>query len=217
MLPFRAMTSFSAPDHAYFLELADYSRDFIARLALADEAQPLDRLLGELKPRLERMRDAETSIIGAIQRRMASRSHDTGRAIGLNTVSLLADRLTILVVKEWNLRVRGANQAAADTLSRSEIPEICRALAQAEPDQALYVGKISTIRAGAKADTWAEAYYGLLSANILLWEAQEILYRRDILELPADEVRSYIRWFSLGNMLRNEYMALCEQLFWQQT
>ena len=89
-------------------------------------------------------------------------------------------------------------------------------MAQVEPDQPLYVGKISAIRAGAEAETWAQAYFGLLSANLLLWEAQEVLYRRGILELPAEEIRSYIHWFSLGNMLRNEYMALCERLFWQQ-
>ncbi len=211
------MTSFSAPDQNYFLALADYSRDFTARLGLDSEAQPLDQLLGELKPRLEGMRDAETAIIGSIPQTMARRSRDDARAIGLNTVSLLADRLTILIVKEWNLRERGANPAGADVLAQSEIPEICRALSQVEPDQALYIGKLSKIRAGAMAATWAEAYYGLLTANLLLWEAQEILYRRDILELPADEVRSYIRWFSLGNMLRNEYMALCEQLFWHRS
>ncbi len=211
------MTSFSAPDQSYFLRLADYSRDFTARLGLDRDAQPLDRLLGELKPRLDQMRDAETAVIGAILRTTASRSRDATRAVGLNTVSLLADRLTILIVKEWNLRIRAANPAGADVLAATEIPEICRALAQAEPDHALYVGKVSAIRAGAAAETWAEAYYGLLTANLLLWEAQEILYQRDILVLPAEEVRSYIRWFSLGNMLRNEYMALCEPLFWHRS
>lgn len=210
------MISFSIPDQSYFLALADYSRDFAARLGLNDKAQPLDRLLGDLKPRLERMRDAETALIAAIRRPVSVRTRDGSRAVGMNTVGLLADRLTILVVKEWNLRHRNADAGGADVLTRSEIPEICRALAQAEPDQPLYVGKISTIRAGAEARTWAEAYFGLLSANLLLWEAQEVLYRRGILELPAEEIRSYIRWFSLGNMLRNEYMALCEQLFWQQ-
>lgn len=211
------MTSFSAPDQSYFLRLADYSRDFTARLGLDRDAQPLDRLLGELKPRLDQMRDAEIAVIGAIPRTTASRSRDAARAVGLNTVSLLADRLTILIVKEWNLRIRAANPAGADVLAGTEIPEICRALAQAEPDHALYVGKVSAIRAGAAAETWAEAYYGLLTANLLLWEAQEILYQRDILVLPAEEVRSYIRWFSLGNMLRNEYMALCERLFWHRS
>ena len=210
------MSSFSVPDQSYFLGLADYSRGFTARMGLGNHSQPLDHLLGDLKPRLDRMRDGETALVAAIPRPTELRTRDASRAVGMNTVGLLADRLTILVIKEWNLRHRNADAASADDLARTEIPEICRALAQVEPDQPLYVGKISAIRAGAEAETWAQAYFGLLSANLLLWEAQEVLYRRGILELPAEEIRSYIHWFSLGNMLRNEYMALCERLFWQQ-
>ena len=74
------MSSFSVPDQNYFLVLAGYSRDFVARLGLSNEAQSLDRLLGELKPRLEGMRDAEAAVIGSIPRPMSTRVPDGSRA-----------------------------------------------------------------------------------------------------------------------------------------
>jgi hypothetical protein len=207
------MTTFDTLDQAYFGRLADYSRRFVAELSVGVELQPLDRILGEIKPKLESRRDTEVRTIDALPQTTVRCLRDPQRAAGLNSVGLLADRLTILVIKECRLRRHSA--AKAEAIEKFEIPEICRALSQAEPNQKTYVGKISAIRADACADSWASAYYGLLTANLLLWEAQEVLYVHDIQALPAEEIRAYIRWFSIGNMLRNEYIELCERLYWR--
>ena len=207
--------TFSAPDQAYFLRLADYSRGFVDRMGTKEGMLPLDRILGEMKSAIEAETAAETARLGAIPCETASRMAQPERAAGLNTAGLLADRLTILIIKEARLRssVR-KDDVALGAITNVEIPGICQALAQAEPGHGAPVGKVSTIRVDVGAKTWAEAYYGLLGANLLLWEAQEVLYTRDILSLPSEELRSYIRWFSVGNMTRNEYIMLCDRLIW---
>lgn len=207
--------TFSAPDLLYFEALTAYSRDFVARFGTHDGLMPLDRILGELKPALESRAADEEASIDAIPWTTADRRPDPKTAIGLNTAGLLADRLTILVIKEGRLRRSGLDKEGLRIVSDVEIPDICRALAQARPAEGSLVGKVTTIRTGIEATSWAAAYYGLLSANLLLWEAQEILYMRDILSLPSEELRAYIRWFSTGNMMRNEFIALCDRLLWK--
>jgi len=205
---------FHAPDERYFIRLADYSRDFVRSMGLTPEPLSLARVLEDVKHAIDERRLREVAAIAALPMTPTARAPQPARATGLNTVGLLADRLTILVVKEWSLRHRSKDSVTADAVLDAEIPAIARALAQAEPDQRHFVGKVSSIKAGAVAATWPEAYYGLLATNLMLWETQEVLYTRDILVLPAEELRAYIRWFSVSNMLRNEFMALCERLMW---
>jgi hypothetical protein len=180
-----------------------------------DGLLPLDRILGKMKSAIEAETVAETARIDAISCVTAGRVAQPERATGLNTAGLLADRLTILVIKEARLRHSGRqDNVSLETITNVEIPGICQALAQTEPSHGSPVGKVSTIRVEVGARTWASAYYGLLGANLLLWEAQEVLYTRDILSLPSEELRSYIRWFAVGNMTRNEYIMLCDRLIW---
>ena len=55
---------------------------------------------------------------------------------------------------------------------------------------------------------------GLLVTNLLLWEAQEILYNHDMQHLPAGELRAYIAFFSENNLSRNAFMEDADRLFW---
>jgi hypothetical protein len=76
--------------------------------------------------------------------------------------------------------------------------------------------KITGVSTDVTADDWEDAFYQLLAINMVLWESQEILYIKDISVLPADELRSYIQWFSRGNMERNVMIELAEVRFWEK-
>ncbi|MBY0430418.1 MAG: hypothetical protein K2Q10_04415, partial [Rhodospirillales bacterium] len=63
---------------------------------------------------------------------------------------------------------------------------------------------------------FGQAWYGLLTINVLLWEAQETLYGADLDRADGETLRDYITWFSWGNVRRNAFIALCERLYWQE-
>jgi len=136
--------------------------------------------------------------------------------IGLNTIGMLADRLTILIIREWSIRHKGArDEDKARRLYDEQTLDIIEALAVTRPGTSSLNSKITRIVADASAQSWAEAFWGLFTTNLLLWESQEILYIKDIGALPAEELRSYIKWFAEGNIRRNEFIQLCEQTYWK--
>ncbi len=199
----------------YFRQVGDMSISFIDSLSLGEDAKPLEELLCTLRPALSTMRDSFVSKMVTITRE--SKTNTSVKSfVGLNTVGLLCDRLTILAIKFWCLGNRGPSrsQKRAKELYDSQILDIVCALENAIPGSSSVNSKITHLKGGATGSTFEEAYYGLLASNITLWESQEILYVRDIQTLPAEELRSYIKWFSVGNMERNEYIELCERNFW---
>ena len=128
---------------------------------------------------------------------------------------MLADRLSILIIKEWCLRNKtNANLTKADELYQTQTMDIINAVAKTEPGSSSMNTKLTHHKSGVNAESWEEAFYGLLSTNILLWESQEILYVRDITGLPSEELRDYIKWFSFGNIQRNAYIEHCERSYW---
>ena len=138
----------------------------------------------------------------------------TSRAPGLNTTGMLLDRLSILAVKHWNLVHRAEAPDKAAALRDTQVAEIIQALAEAMPGQSSINNKMTNRSVSAKVDSFAEAYYGLMTTNLLLWEAQEILYNHEIESLPAEELRAYIDFFSRGNITRNTYIQAVDQLYW---
>jgi hypothetical protein len=66
----------------------------------------------------------------------------------------------------------------------------------------------------ATSTSFVGAYYGLLAANVLMWETQEMLYTRDMNAVDAEDLRDYIRFFSEANMMRNAYITASENLYW---
>jgi hypothetical protein len=55
---------------------------------------------------------------------------------------------------------------------------------------------------------------GLLTTNLQLWEAQEVLYLRDIASLSCDEIRGYVDFFSRGNIRRNAFIEAVDKMYW---
>lgn len=209
------MTS-NIPTVAYFEALVDYGRGLLGRLPIPLVPEPLAYTLDLLKPVVDDARVREVETLAVIMRPSPILPEDAAtRSAGLNTVGLLLDRLTINVVKEWSLRHKAVPKPdAADAFARTQTREIVVALSQAVPGNSSVNTKITRLSARADASTWEAAFYGLLTTNLLLWESQEVLYIRDIAELPPEELRDYIKWFAWGNILRNEYIQACDVLYW---
>ena len=202
----------------YFTLLSRCSTDLLGSLPIARDPQPLEYALGILAPALEAHREREIAGLRQIPRPKPLHREASAAAVptGLNTVGMLSDRLTILVIKEWCLRNKtNANPAKADELFGTQTMDIIGALALAQPGSSALNSKITSIKSGAAASDWAEAFWGILTTNLLLWESQEMLYIKDISKAPCEELRAYIDWFSMGNLQRNRYIELCENLYWQ--
>jgi hypothetical protein len=198
----------------YFVRLADYSRGLLDRLPIAAEIEPIAATFSRLKPAFEAWRSSEVMQLRDLARPLPNSAADRMPA-GMNSIGILADRLTILMCKEWYLRHRQLREEDADEVARTQTAEIITVLSQAQPGRAKLLEKVSTISSDAEAGSFEEAYYGLLSANILMWETQELLYVRDMESIAAEELRDYIRFFSHANMMRNAFITRCETLYWR--
>lgn len=200
---------------AYFKDLAIQSSSILNELPIELTPQPLSYSLNKLKPEIDRLRNIHIQAINSINKQPVNKT-DNKLAQGLNTIGMLADRFTILLIREWCLRNKGNKDSEkADLLFSTQTTEIINAMAEAKAGYSSLNSKITHIKANAQADSWEAAYHGLLTTNLLLWESQEVLYIKDIQSLPVEEIRDYIKWFSFGNILRNEFIELCELNYWQ--
>lgn len=199
---------------AFFTDLFEESVGVVSSLPLTVEPVLMGYITGTLEPAVEAARAASPFAAPA----PASAQADGGEAApspGLNTVGMLLDRLSILSIKSWNLVHRKRSPEGAAELRAGQIEELIGALAQARPGHSSINNKMTSRRVEVAAATFPQAYQGLLTTNLLLWEAQEILYNHDILALPCEELRAYIDFFSRGNLSRNIYIESSDQQYWR--
>lgn len=200
----------------YFKELTAQSYQLLNSLGLSSNPIPLKILLSDLTARLVDLK--ESMIINYQQlNRPQGNAYETQNilGVGLNSIGMLSDRLSILIIKEWCLRNKTtSNLTKANDLYQTHTMDIIYALASAKPGSSSMNTKITDRKSNVIANSWEEAFYGLFSTNIVNWESQEILYIKDIKSLPCEELRNYIDWFSFGNIQRNEYIQYCEKLYW---
>jgi hypothetical protein len=201
----------------YFLKLIDYSNEIITYLPIDQEPKPLKYVLERLKLELDSMKNEKIRKLKNLDRPLHFvDSTDTKLGTGLNSIGMLTDRLTILIIKEWCLRNKNnLDPEKADKIYKEQTLDIVEAIIHTKPGSSSMNTKITKLRSGARASSWEEAYYGLLKTNILMWESQEVLYIKDISLLKCEELREYIKWFSFSNILRNEYINLCEKKYWE--
>ncbi|CAA7620031.1 hypothetical protein [Magnetospirillum sp. SS-4] len=200
--------------HAFFHDVVAISRDFLSRVPPAGNEPSIDHTLKRLEAATGAARAEMVQRFEALGTAPPAAEFRGRHAVGMNTVGILCDRVTILLMKEWALRRKEGRHAEADHLLETQVASIVDALADASPGDPTLLNKVSTLTAEVNGDSWGAAYFGLLASNLLMWETQEILYRGDIMALPGDELRLYIYWFSRANMLRNECISRCERLFW---
>lgn len=127
---------------------------------------------------------------------------------GLNSPGQILDRMSIMSIKLFKScgdEEIGRQLALMEGVLKWDTAPIDQALTK----------KVTSHETGARADTLAEAFYGLVTHNALIWDAQEVLYGRDISALPCEELRAYISAFSRFNLERNAYIELIEKLFWK--
>ena len=198
----------------YFQALADQGRAVMDRLPIEAEIHPIARTFATLRPAIAARRAETSRAWRALPRpaRLARRGDDP--PVGMNSVGILADRLTILICKEWYVRHRYRDTARAEAIRAEHIADVVACLARAHPGHAALLAKVSPIGVDGACEDFVDAYYDLLGANVLMWETQELLYTRDMEAVPADELRDYIRFFSSANMLRNRRISECERLYW---
>ena len=202
-------------NETYFENLTEYSASLLNRLPIGKTIQNLNDTLSGLGMLIKELRQSETEKIRHLWSYQLIVS-DRKQSSGLNTIGTLTDRLTVLIIKAWNLRFKKEDPESAKYLYNTQIKEIVRALAECNPGYSSLYSKISNFRPEVSATDWEDAYYQLICINLLLWETQEILYAGNIDVLPSEELRAYIRWFSKGNLERNELIQQAEIRFWEK-
>ncbi len=201
----------------YFQRLTSESYNLLDSLNLSSDIAPLRELLPEVSEKLADLKASTIVNYKNLNRPQWDRDKvQFNLGVGLNSIGMLSDRLSILIIKEWCLRKKtNFDIVKADDLYQTQTMDIIYAMANANPGSSSMNTKITHHRSDVKANSWEEAFYELLATNILNWESQEILYIKDITILPCEELRDYIRWFSFGNIQRNQYIQYCEELYWQ--
>ena len=200
----------------YFTELYAASSAFIAALRLPAVAGTLEEILGGTRLDIEQRRAESVAGFCRLRGRLGGApAARAPAAVGLNTIGMLCDRLTVLAMREWVLRHRLGDAPQAEQLRAMQVAELLGALGQVAPGHSSYTQKLTSLPAGAGPRHWEDSYFGLLATNVLLWEAQEVLYGGRIQGLPCEELRRYVAWFSEGNLRRNDLIAGCERTFWQ--
>lgn len=197
----------------YFHQLARLASSLLDRLPIEEEVQPLEYAVTRLSGVLEERRETEVETMRTLWGLYSRKEQKNQTCTGLNTLGMLADRFTILLIREWCLRNKYEDQAKADELFLNQTSDIIRALAEVRTGKAGLHTKITRLSAEVSVADWEEAFYRLLAVNLVLWESQEVLYIKDISMLPETELRAYIQWFARGNVERNALMEWAEIRF----
>jgi hypothetical protein len=202
----------------YLVNLAKMAYTYLDSMPISRTPQALDIIMRDLAPALGNIQESAIASFQTLDRPNVNSVRGTRElkiGVGLNTIGMLADRLAILIIREWSIRNKGErDDEKARVLYAEQTLDIIHAMATAQPGSSSLNSKITRIVSDAHADNWQEAFWGLFSTNLILWEAQEILYIKDISILPPEELRAYIKWFAEGNIRRNQYIQLCEQKYW---
>ena len=189
------------------------------RLPISPEPQLMAYITNVLEPAVEQAKPAGIAAYEDVlaTNSLASDSADAAvpQAVGLNTAGLLCDRMSILTIKYWKLKHHYGKPDAANELYTTQINEMIEALSMARSGFSSINNKITNRNVQYAADNLAQAFYGLQMINMLMWEGQEVLYTRDIMQLPAEELRAYIDFFSKSNLIRNKYIEGTDKLFWR--
>jgi len=121
--------------------------------------------------------------------------------IGLNTIGMLVDRLSILVIKSV------IQKKVADVQLQEQIDEMLVAIQFCRDGKSSSFNKVTNIESSNSASHPVEIVLQLAYINLLLWLAQDVLYLRGAGALPDEELRAYIGFFAEKNVLRNELIS----------
>jgi hypothetical protein len=197
----------------FFDRLFDTSRELISAFPLTQGPAEMDYIATELESAVVAKRSTNPFQNPNVKIGSADPQSEK-TAVGLNTVGMLLDRMSILAIKVWNLDHRAGKPNQAEHLRNTQVAELVEALAAARPGHSSINNKLTSHKTSIDNTDFASASYNLVTTNLLLWEAQEILYNHDIAVLPAEELRKYIQFFSKHNLSRNVSIEASDRLYW---
>jgi hypothetical protein len=192
------MTDFQRLAKAFFV--------FLHEARLPVDPQPISHIEEELAPRLDQLL-LQCRANAFLMKGPSSTLTDESMPVGLNTVGMLVDRLTILCIGAVK---RGRQAAWQDPI----IAEIIAALDRCRPGLSSVNTKITPFAVVVEEQDFYNSAFRLLLTNTVLWEAQEVLYRRGADSLEPSELRAYLRLFSRENIRRNALMERLAELYW---
>lgn len=189
-----------------FERLGDLFFRLLARAALPTQPLAISCIISDLRPRLK----AACSEVEGCGTAISAKNAPGGKVdapVGLNTVGLLVDRLSILSIGSFK-------RGCAAPEGNPSIVEIIRALDVVQSGLSSVNTKQTSLTARTSPKSTLQAALWLLATNIELWEAQEVLYSRGPESLPDTELRSYIVFFAHENVRRNELMQQLTARYW---
>ena len=126
---------------------------------------------------------------------------DASRPVGLNTIGMLVDRLSILVIKK---KIIGPGSGAELDL---QIDEMVCAVDCCQKGFSSAFNKVTSFQQDDSPCHVVDIVLHLAFVNLLLWLSQDVLYLRGAGSLPNEELRAYIDYFSKKNILRNQLIS----------
>ena len=135
------------------------------------------------------------------------------RSVGLNSVGLLLDRLSILSIKVWYLQHLDNGHLDTIQICNDQILDVTGALSEAVPAKNSLNSKLTIHQTSVEADEWESAIYDLMTTNLLIWKAQEALYCKSS-EEAAQQFQKYMSLFPEINLRRDAFICLGERLYW---
>lgn len=135
------------------------------------------------------------------------------RSVGLNSIGLLVDRLSILSIKVWCLRDQDRGRLNATQLCNDQILDVIGALSEAVPVENSLNSKLTIYQTSVEVDEWESAIYDLMTTNLLIWKAQEVLYCKSSAE-ATEQFKTYMSLFPEINLRRDAFISSCERLYW---
>jgi len=127
--------------------------------------------------------------------------------VGLNTIGMLVDRLSILIVKK-HIKKNEVNQSL-----ELQIDEMIDAIEHCQKGHSSSFNKITNSSDGIITDHVVDIAMQLAFSNLLLWLAQDVLYLRGAGALGDKELRAYIDYFAKKNIIRNQLISRLSD-FW---
>ena len=156
------MTKMRNAGRQYFTALFSSSIDLVGTVPLTRQPASMAHITGNLQP--------AALLISA--NAVLPQPDDTvpaelrlpavlGHPVGLNTIGLLLDRLSILAIKHWNLIHRADSPSRAAELRSGPGQEMIDALAAAQPGHSSYNSKITIHGGRSPCGSFVEAYRGV--------------------------------------------------------
>ncbi len=198
----------------YFNKLFNFNKLFLNQLRIRKKPYTIYEIKNSFNDKSSKL---YTTFLVKLPKKTKTKKINVKSNIGLNSIGLLSDRLTILSAKYNALKIRQNNFKEAKKLKNIEIRDTIYCLAKAKKTNAFnfkkLIGKQNNDSISAN---WNESYLKLLITNVTLWEAQEILYLKDLNKVNAKELRNYISLFSKLNINRNILITECENYYWNE-